>query len=468
MLVTDCRGLFEKDKLVFSFMMCAEIMRTANEIGNDEWNFFLRGAGSLDKERPAKPDFDWLQLHTWHTAVDLSDLLPEFKGIHNDLSQTPCWVQTGDVIVRANAEADPAYGPEPPEPAPPQEPKEGEEVKQEEYDGQVKGHWHKRLTGFQRLVFIKAFAEELVTLAVTEFVREYMGKTFVEPPATDLPTLYEDMNNITPLVFVLSTGSDPMGAFLRFAKERNYTERIQSISLGQGQGPVAEKLIGAAVKNGDWVFLQNCHLAASWMLAMEETIKAMAEKPGDVHEDFRLFLSSMPSKHFPVSVLQNSVKVTNEPPKGLRSNLKRGFAEITNTFFEDHVLGSDWRRIVFGICFFHGIILERKKFGPLGWNIKYDFTDSDRECALLNLQMFCAEGVIPWDALIYITGEITYGGRVTDAWDQRCLRTILKTFFHPKTLEEDYSFSPSGISLESAAHKSLFYYFTIIFHVKYI
>ena len=64
----------------------------------------------------------------------------------------------------------------------------------------------------------------------------------------------------------------------------------------------------------------------------------MAEKPKEVHEDFRLFLSSMPSKHFPVAVLQNSVKVTNEPPKGLRSNLKRGFAEITNTFFEVCVL----------------------------------------------------------------------------------------------------------------------------------
>lgn len=59
--------------------------------------------------------------------------------------------------------------------------------------------------------------------------------------------------------------------------------------------------------------------------------------------------------------------------------------------------------------------------------------------------MFCAEGFIPWDSLIYITGEITYGGRVTDNWDQRCLRTILKTFFHPSTLAEDYKYSPSGI-----------------------
>jgi len=59
--------------------------------------------------------------------------------------------------------------------------------------------------------------------------------------------------------------------------------------------------------------------------------------------------------------------------------------------------------------------------------------------------MFCKDGAIPWDALIYITGEITYGGRVTDFWDQRCLRTILRRFFSPETLVPDYKYSQSGI-----------------------
>ena len=91
---------------------------------------------------------------------------------------------------------------------------------------------------------------------MTDFVHENLGKIFVESPAVDLATLYEDMTPSTPLVFVLSTGSDPMGAFQRFAKERGFMERIQAISLGQGQGPVAEKMMDAAAKNGDWVFLQ--------------------------------------------------------------------------------------------------------------------------------------------------------------------------------------------------------------------
>ncbi|VVC96958.1 unnamed protein product [Leptidea sinapis] len=237
-----------------------------------------------------------------------------------------------------------------------------------------------------------------------------------------------------------------IGTFNVFATEMGVRDKVHSISLGQGQGPVAEKMINAAKPKGDWVFLQNCHLAASWMLSLEVIVAQMSggEATG-LSPDFRLFLSSMPTPKFPVSVLQNSVKVTNEPPKGLKANVKRALIEMDEDFFENHVLGQDWRTMLFGICMFHAIIQERKKFGPLGWNITYEFNNSDRECAMLNLQMFCEDGHIPWDALEYITSQITYGGRVTDMWDQRCLTTILTLFFSAPTLEEDYTYSSSGI-----------------------
>lgn len=104
---------------------------------------------------------------------------------------------------------------------------------------------------------------------------------------------------------------------------------------------------------------QNCHLASSWMLDMERIILQIQENPRDVHIDFRLFLSSMPSNRFPVSVLQNSVKVTNEPPKGIRANLKRAFNEISEDFFEDHgeFIVNSWT------CFIVELFLKGKHIG---------------------------------------------------------------------------------------------------------
>jgi dynein heavy chain len=72
------------------------------------------------------------------------------------------------------------------------------------------------------------------------------------------------------------------------------------------------------------------------MLAMERLIQKLSDAQEDVHPDFRLYFSTMPSSAFPVSVLQNAVKVTNEPPKGLRANMKRAFFHLTTDGFEDH------------------------------------------------------------------------------------------------------------------------------------
>ncbi|XP_061765226.1 dynein axonemal heavy chain 6 [Nerophis ophidion] len=430
------RGLFEQHKLIYSFMLCVEILKQRGEILDPEWQNFIRSTAVMEKEYPERPDVPWLSDEYWETCCELESSLSCFKGISKEIIATHIHVTLGSFETSFNPEDWEDYV----STLPPFDPS-----KDENEQSGIRGHWDERLSPFQKLVLIKSFMEEKVVFAATEFVIVSLGKQFVENPPIDLANLYNDMSPSTPLVFILSTGSDPMGAFQRFAKERGCLDRVESISLGQGQGPIAEKMIISALASGGWVFLQNCHLAVSWMLAMEELIKTFAEPDTIIHENFRLFLSSMPTKVFPVTVLQNSVKVTNEPPKGLRANIRRAFTEISVNFFEEHLLGLHWKKMIFGICFFHAIIQERKKFGPLGWNIRYEFSDSDRECALLNLNLYCKDGTIPWDALVYITNEITYGGRVTDVWDQRCLRTILKGFFAPNTLEPGYTFSSSGI-----------------------
>ncbi|KAF4737082.1 hypothetical protein FOZ63_019834, partial [Perkinsus olseni] len=173
--------------------------------------------------------------------------------------------------------------------------------------------------------------------------------------------------------------------------------------------------------------LQNCHLAASWMTSLEK-IQALLD-PSTVSRSYRLWLTSMPSKSFPVPVLQAGIKITNEPPKGLRANLTRSFQTITEELFEGNSKPKAFKKLLFALAFFHAVILERRKFGPIGWNIPYEWMDSDFQVSTEQLDMYLNEQPgVPLKTLSYLVAEVNYGGRVTDDKDVRLITAILASF----------------------------------------
>ena len=99
--------------------------------------------------------------------------------------------------------------------------------------------------------------------------------------------------------------------------------------------------------------------------------------PTKLHADFRLWLTSMPTPAFPASVLQDGVKMTKEAPKGLRANLKNTYYKLNDDKLSVTTKPDAFRKLLFGLCFYHAIECERKRFGALGWNIPYQFNETD-------------------------------------------------------------------------------------------
>ena len=156
-----------------------------------------------------------------------------------------------------------------------------------------------------------------------------MGAYFDEIKTTTLEVIFSTSDYKTPVIFILSTGADPTSSLLKYAAEKG--RQLSVISLGQGQGKKAEKLILKAKAEGNWVLLTNCHLAKSWMPSLEKIVLSFSEEyQGSEH--FRLLLTSMPADYFPVPILQNGSKLTLEPPRGIKSNLKKSFIDITDDF----------------------------------------------------------------------------------------------------------------------------------------
>ncbi|CAG9464381.1 unnamed protein product [Pedinophyceae sp. YPF-701] len=396
------RGLFERHKLLLSLQMTARILANAKQINQDEWQALLRGASVMDRSsQPPNPAPHWISELAWDSVTTLEEL-PNFQGLVSSFDGAlPDW----ENWYRSN------------------EP-EAEELP---------GEWESRCNELQRMVLVRALRPDRLIFAATAFVANALGRKFVEPPVLDLAETYNDSVPASPLIFVLSPGVDPYDNLAKLAKERNMTEKFHSVALGQGQAPVATKLISDGLKQGHWVFLANCHLMTSWLPTLDKIIESFAAaKP---HPNFRLWLSSNPDPKFPIAILQRSIKMTTEPPKGLRANLLRLYNTISEESFAECKSQDKYQKLLFALCFFHSVLLERRKFRTLGLNIPYDFNDTDMKVSddLLKSYLDSYEDT-PWEALKYLISEANYGGRVTDELDRRVLRSYLEQYYCDEAL----------------------------------
>jgi len=165
----------------------------------------------------------------------------------------------------------------------------------------------------------------------------------------------------------------------------------------------------------------------------------------DPASNFRMWLTSMPSNQFPVNILQNGVKCTIEPPKGLKNNILRSYLAMDKNEFESCDKSTAYKALLWGLCFFNALILERRKFGPLGWNIPYQFSNSDLAISQSQLMVFLNHfEKIPWEALRYMVAEANYGGRVTDPNDRTAIILILEDYYNPLMLKPNHKLVESG------------------------
>eukprot|EP00899_Mesostigma_viride_P024727 jgi/Mesvir1/5439/Mv15498-RA.1 len=338
--------------------------------------------------------------------------------------------------------------------------------------------WRARLNSFERLLVAHALCPERLHMVMKLMVAEQLGDAYLDPVPSDLNSVYCASSAITPVAFFLFPGSNPVPLLQAFADSKS--RRLDVISLGQGQSALAEARIEQLCREGRWLLLQNCHLVPTWMPKLLEIIQGLEKRapidpqdgtsmahgdgssvrgngdvrslrrttqshdsragqgPPEVNPHFRLWLSFRVTAEIPTAMLRACVHVVDEPPSSLNANIRRSMAMLTratHTFQREMAGSATWQRLLLGLCVFHAVVLERRRFGTLGWNAPYEFSDSDLEVSVLQCRtLFQAEGLASvneprasryLDTVRYLIAEVFYGGHVTDPRDRQLLLCLL-------------------------------------------
>jgi dynein heavy chain len=407
-------GHIERHRLTISTQLAIKIAFQQGILKSSELDLLVLSPRDNSKENPVA---GWLGDANWQACVALSLQHEEFTNLPGDLEGS--WKRWKEWAEHPSPEIE-----------------------------QLPTDW-KRLGGFQQLLIMRAIRPDRMTLALRMWVMSVLGNKYGEAVNFDLPVSFKDSDPAVPVFFLLSPGVDATAEVRALGRAHNppCTEddgKLITVSLGQGQEPVAEKALDQMYVEGGWAMLENIELVAGWLPKLEKKLESLEEGADPL---FRVFLSAMPQNVVPVPILQKSIKLTNEPPSGLKANLKRAYLNFNETIWENSSKQSEFKSIIFALCFFHSVMCERRKFGPMGWNRAYPYNPGDLKDSIAVANNYLEGGsTIPWDDLRYLFGEIFYGGHITDNYDRTLCSTYLELYVKAELLEGNVPFFPGFLT----------------------
>ncbi|GAB0094127.1 Dynein heavy chain [Sergentomyia squamirostris] len=424
-------GIFQADQLLFTFGILLKLSVHRGNLHQSEIDFLLCGdtfaASNLtDVSRTTKEiegieavgQLEFMTSSAMHDAVRLTKEFPQkFSELvaniemHCDMWEEWCLSETPEVL-------------------------------------QVPMMPH--LNNFDKLMVLRCFRRDRLHRAIHNYVISELGEVFVEPIIVNWREIQAMASARTPIVLIVAPGTNPTEDIFKCASD---VARVRMISLGVGQEATAWQLLVDCEKSGLWLIYENAHNLPKFMRQVEQHFHQVV----DVDANFRLWITMSESDAFPTGLLATCVKIITEIPKGLKFNLKSTISRIefeTLSAFDHPAL----KPLIFVLTFFHGVMQERCKYGKIGWNIPYEFNDTDFSISLQILCLYLTKAItsrqsrISWDVLKCLIGDIVYGGRVFDEYDTRVVTSYMNEYFGNFLFD---TFQPFHFAQDFSVHYTL-------------
>jgi dynein heavy chain len=433
------RALYERDKLMFKLLVTLKIKVVAKVLTGADVSMFLKAGSALDAKTEKPNPFKWMSERIWLNTIQLSR-----QGFGTDAN---LFFREVIEFIQRNETGWKKWFDE----------NEPESVPVPDYEERL--NMERNLGSFLRMVIVRSLREDRTGLACNMFIESSLDNRFTAPVTDSTADIYEESEARKPVLYLLTAGSDPTLSIDELAKKKKKFP-TDKVSMGEGQERVARQKMNDAFLVGGWVQLQNSHLGIAFMSELEDVLG----KTPEIDPDFRLWLSCEITERFPIGLLQIAIKVTLEPPAGLKAGLHRTYTTMVSQELIDKIDHEKWRTLVYAQCFLHSVVQERRKFGAIGWCIPYEYNNSDLDACLLFLERHVSSSVmvgqsVSWTTVQYMVSEVQYGGRITDDLDRELFNTyvakwlcedVFKPSFSFNNYASDYNYKiPDGLEIQN-------------------
>ncbi|CAI5438007.1 unnamed protein product [Caenorhabditis angaria] len=278
-----------------------------------------------------------------------------------------------------------------------------------------------KITPFQKVLVVQAIRPDRLYNCLMDFVLKTLNISSINPPAFALKEIFDESDASEPILFILADGADPSQELSELAN----IMRVQyhSISMGQGQETIAYDAIKDCAEKGEWLCLNNLHLMLAAVPFILKHLSLTTPNP-----NFRLWLTTEADHRFPSMMLQQSLKITFEPPPGVRNNLLRTYSQIDKS--QRNVITC---QSIFVLAWLHALLQERRTFIPQGWTKFYEFGASDVRVARAFVEQLTATKS-DWEFVRGILKFVIYGGRIENDFDAKVLDSYMITLFNDEKI----------------------------------
>lgn len=308
-----------------------------------------------------------------------------------------------------------------------------------------------------KLCIIRIMRPDRLPEAIREFNVAILGKALSHPlhvPEEPLHAIYSESSPSRPLVFIMSANSEDLETRIRnLGRHFDYSAEkgnLITFALGCSAAEMRANVgLDAMSDIGGWVLLQSIHLSPGWLPTLENILES---KSGTASINFRCFLTIDTSWGFDIlpsraisweTLLGECVKVIDDvdPSLDLNVSMQRAWCCFSSEMLESCEPSEEYTRCLVGLCFFHSLLVYRRRFSRLqGWASNYSMSLTTlKACASTIKDVLNDITGIPWDFLRHAIVESHYASIVNSAWEKKVVEAYASTTFGDTLLEADAS-----------------------------